>query len=188
MDPGKPLFGIFRPLKTAISPTAAELITIPRQIGFKNPLGFRTMARTTSALLESGVPSTFSLNKGFFNSLSVYIGSLDKYNTIAFYSGATEVASYTGTQCNSILGLSPPGGSPTDGNDNRRYYFTFGAADDVNKVVFNSTAPAIEFDNIAAAVSGVPEPGTWAMMIFGFGFIGFMLRGGRRQRTAVATA
>jgi hypothetical protein len=30
-------------------------------------------------------------------------------------------------------------------------------------------------------VSGVPEPSTWAMMILGFGLVGFMLRNGRRQ-------
>ena len=39
---------------------------------------------------------------------------------------------------------------------------------------------------IAATVSSVPEPATWTMMILGFGFIGFMLRGNRRESLAVA--
>ncbi len=34
-----------------------------------------------------------------------------------------------------------------------------------------------------AAVSGVPEPGTWAMMLLGFGGVGFSMR--RRKRTDV---
>jgi hypothetical protein len=154
----------------------------------QEPAGFPSNGTNYFGAAEYLNPETFSVNKGFFNSLSVYIGSLDTYNTISFYSGATEVATYTGSQLATMAGLSPPGSSPTDGNDNRRYFFTFAAADDVNKVVFSSSAPAFEFDNIAAAVSGVPEPATWAMMILGFGFVGFMLRGGRRQRTAVATA
>jgi hypothetical protein len=35
------------------------------------------------------------------------------------------------------------------------------------------------------AIAAVPEPATWAMMIFGFGFVGFMLR---RARHGVGTA
>ncbi len=38
--------------------------------------------------------------------------------------------------------------------------------------------------SVQAAVSGVPEPATWAMMILGFGAAGFVLR--RRKATATA--
>ncbi len=41
--------------------------------------------------------------------------------------------------------------------------------------VQHAPQPAFEFDNIAAAISGVPEPSTWAMMILGFGLVGFSL-------------
>jgi hypothetical protein len=117
------------------------------------------------------------------NSLSFYLGSLDSYNTLSFYDGATLVKSYNGGD------LTPdPSGDQGAGSTNRRYFFTFGAADDVNKVVFSSASPAFEFDNIAAAVSAVPEPATWTMMIFGFGFLGFMLRGNRRRTLGAATA
>ncbi len=111
-------------------------------------------------------------------SLSFYLGSLDDYNTISFYSGATLIGSYTGDQ---LTIPDPADGDQASGNTNRRYFFTFGAADNVNRVVFNTTEPSFEFDDIAAAVSGVPEPSTWAMMILGFGLVGFMLRNGRRQ-------
>jgi predicted permease len=80
---------------------------------------------------------------------------------------------------------NPANGDQTGSDTNRRYFFTMDAADGVNQVVFNTTRPAFEFDNIAAAISGVPEPQTWAMMILGFGFIGFMLRNGRRQAAAI---
>jgi hypothetical protein len=113
-------------------------------------------------------------------SLSFYLGSLDDYNTISFYSGAVLIDSFTGTELTSVL-PAVPDGNQSAGDTNRRYFFTFGAADNVNRVVFASSTPAFEFDDIAAAVSGVPEPSTWAMMILGFGFVGFMLRNGRRQ-------
>ena len=115
-------------------------------------------------------------------SLSFDLGSLDTYNTLSFYSGGTLVRSFTGSQ----LTATPDGNQASD-LTNRRYYFTFGASDDINKVVFSSTFPAFEFDNIAAAISGVPEPATWAMMMLGFGFIGLMMRN-NRQKVAIATA
>jgi hypothetical protein len=120
----------------------------------------------------------FSILSGQLTSLSFYLGSLDDYNTISFYSGATLIQSFTGTD---LTIPDPADGDQASGNTNRRYFFTFGAADNVNRVVFNSTTPAFEFDDFAAAVSGVPEPSTWAMMILGFGLVGFMLRNGRRQ-------
>lgn len=135
---------------------------------------------------EANLSSVLSVTPGHeFNSLSFYLGSLDSYNSISFFSGNTLVQSFTGTQ---LTIPNPANGDQDAGDTNRRYFFTFGAADGVNRVVFSSTAPAFEFDNIAAAVSAVPEPTTWAMMIFGFGFVGFMLRGRRRQNGAVATA
>jgi hypothetical protein len=43
-------------------------------------------------------------------------------------------------------------------------------------------------DNLTADVftEGVPEPGTWALMIMGFGGLGAAMRGRRRQQAAVA--
>jgi hypothetical protein len=51
-----------------------------------------------------------------------------------------------------------------------------------------STSPDINSDAVnfaLAPTSGVPEPATWAMMLFGFGAIGFWLR---RRRTRLAIA
>ncbi|MDP3749509.1 MAG: PEPxxWA-CTERM sorting domain-containing protein [Phenylobacterium sp.] len=43
-------------------------------------------------------------------------------------------------------------------------------------------------DNLNVAVSAVPEPATWAMMIVGFGAVGAAVRGGRRRTTSLRTA
>ena len=125
-----------------------------------------------------GFDSTFLVTSGSITSLSFYLGSLDEYNTISFFNGAALVGSFTGSQ---LTIPNPANGDQTAGDTNRRYFFTFGAADNVNRVVFNTTQPAFEFDNIAAAISGVPEPSTWAMMILGFGLVGFSLRNNRRR-------
>jgi PEP-CTERM motif len=107
--------------------------------------------------------------------LSVYIGSLDSYNTISFYDSGTLVQSFTGTQ----LALPISNGDQVNGLTNRRYDFTFSAGSDVNEIVFASTEPAFEIDNLA--IAGVPEPATWAMMILGFCFVGFMMRSNRQK-------
>jgi hypothetical protein len=134
---------------------------------------------------DMGGSATFQVLPGFqINSLSFDLGSLDTYNTISFYSGITLLQSYGGT---SLTVPNPADGEQAGDANNRRYYFTFGAADNVNRVVFASTTPAFEFDNIAATlVSAVPEPATWTMMILGFGFVGFMMRGNRRKAVAFA--
>jgi hypothetical protein len=131
-----------------------------------------------------GGSATFQVLPGFqINSLSFDLGSLDFYNTLSFYSGNTLLKAFLGSDLTAL-----PDGDQDSNLTNRRYYFTFGGADSVNRVVFASTSPAFEFDNIAAAlVSAVPEPATWTMMILGFGFVGFMMRGNRRK-TMVVTA
>jgi hypothetical protein len=134
----------------------------------------------------STAPASFSVNSGFFKTFSIYLGSIDSYNTISFYDGSTLIKSYDGN------GLTNPNGNATgsqiDAITNGRFLFTFDGGTEVNKVVFDSTFPAFEFDNIAATISAVPEPATWAMMIMGFGFVGFMLRNGRRQDALVTAS
>lgn len=76
-------------------------------------------------------------------------------------------------------------------------FLTFDTANDLNDGVFSvvninsgsattgtlSTAAAITQFQTAAVSGGVPEPATWAMMIFGLGTTGAMLR--KRRRTAI---
>jgi hypothetical protein len=139
---------------------------------------------STFAAAEPGVNALFSTNPGFqLSTLSFYLGSLDDFNTLSFLHNGTLVTQFTGTQ---LTVPHPANGDQADGFTNRRYFFSMDAADGVNQVVFSSGGAAFEFDNIAAAISLVPEPETWAMMILGFGMIGFMLRNGRRKSALVA--
>lgn len=53
----------------------------------------------------------------------------------------------------------------------------------ISAASFLSGQNSFEIDNIASAA---PEPGTWAMMILGFGFAGMGLRSRRRGKLALA--
>ena len=123
--------------------------------------------------------NSFTLTGPILKSMSVYIGSLDTYNLITFKGAGGFTQSFSGSAL-----FAPANGNRTSANTNRQFFFTFSAADEVDQVVFSSGKPAFEFDNIYAAVSGVPEPATWTMMILGFGMAGFLLRGERRKGVA----
>lgn len=122
----------------------------------------------------------FILSGPELTSLSLYIGSLDTYNSITFLGAGGFSQTLTGA----TLG-APANGSTTSGLTNRQFFFTFNAGDQVNEIIFATGRPAFEFDNIYAAVSSVPEPATWTMLILGLGSIGFMLR---RQRETLVPA
>jgi hypothetical protein len=111
-------------------------------------------------------------------SMSLYIGSLDSYNVITFLGAGGFSQSFNGT----ALG-APANGNQLSGVTNRQFFFTFDASDQIDQVIFSTSRPAFEIDNIYA--STVPEPAVWTMLILGFGSIGFMLR---QQRKAALPA
>jgi hypothetical protein len=124
--------------------------------------------------------NSFIMQGPILKSLSLYIGSLDTYNTITFI-GPSFAQAFTGA----LLG-APANGSTSSPLTNRQFFFTFDASDQIDEVIFSSQKPAFEFDNIFAATAGtVPEPATWVMLILGFGSIGFMLR--RQREKSVLT-
>jgi hypothetical protein len=60
---------------------------------------------------------------------------------------------------------------------------------DVKYFSFSGGPSGVQFDNLrydAVGVSAVPEPATWAMMIFGFGAVGAMVRTTRRRSLGLA--
>lgn len=113
-------------------------------------------------------------------SISFYMGSPDSYNTVKFSGDNGFEWTLSGSQIWS--GASPPNGDQSWG---RRINYNFGDYS-VNRVEFLSSGNSFEFDSIAGSLTmAVPEPATWALMIFGFGAIGAMLR---RRREALKLA
>ena len=111
-------------------------------------------------------------------SLSLYIGSIDQYNTITFSGSNGFSQNLTGADL-----YHPADGDQSSADTNRRFDFSF---DDVavDKVTFQSSGNSFEFDNIAATpVSAAPEPEAWALMMLGVAMIGGMI--GMHKRASV---
>jgi PEP-CTERM motif len=123
------------------------------------------------------------------DSFGLYWGSIDGYNGLDFYDGATLVATIGGSEAGPLL-LDDGGqiGYASNG------YVLITALPEFNTVVLRSASNSFEFDNVVAGAptllnrprfrdvaSGVPEPSTWAM--FGIGFVGLASLAVRRGRT-----
>ena len=122
-------------------------------------------------------PGTIDLTSfGNIFTLSFIWGSVDTYNTLEFLAadGVTVLESFVGNDI-----FNPADGDQTDPNTNPLVTFTLDGSDAgaFSYLRLSSTQNAFEIDNIGVAV---PEPSTWAMMLFGFGAVGFAMRRGRR--------
>ena len=118
--------------------------------------------------VQGGQTATFHFAKEL-KSFSIYIGSVDSFNSLRF----------TGKNYDSGLfsASALPGGdngNQTSGDTNRRFFFNFGPGESVRTVTLASSTNSFELDNIA--VAGVPEPSSWALLVAGFGLIGFARR------------
>jgi len=99
---------------------------------------------------------TFNSDKDAFG---LYWGSVDVPNSIAFYHGATLVASYTGFDIQQIFSSSDRGEFWPDG------YVEFVGLAPFDKVVLADTGNAFEIDNVSAG--SVPVPIRTAVPISG---------------------
>jgi hypothetical protein len=116
-----------------------------------------------------------------YNSVSLFWGSIDGYNTLNLMQGGTVV----GTVNAGTIGAGS-NGDQLGMNTNRRVNITSDVAFD--GLQFVSTSSAFEVDNIKFLCAAVPEPATWAMMIGGIGFAGASLRRARRTTARIAFA
>ncbi|WP_162789213.1 MULTISPECIES: PEPxxWA-CTERM sorting domain-containing protein [Sphingomonas] len=124
-----------------------------------------------------GSPGVINLSSysQLFN-ISFIWGSVDSYNTLELINSAG-VALYTFTGADIF---NPANGNQTSANTNPLVTIFLTGADTtaVRGLRFSSTQNAFETDNFA--INAVPEPSTWALMLVGFGAVGFSMRRGRR--------
>lgn len=134
-----------------------------------------------------------------------WLSALDRGNQLTFYKGDTVVAMITPADvlgqtgsCPEIMGTyNPYCGNPNDPNVATRrnkgepYAFInvyFSGGDSFDRILFSEIPDVGDYESdnhtvgYFVAKGGVPEPATWAMMIMGFGLVGFAAR---RQRVAV---
>jgi hypothetical protein len=125
---------------------------------------------------------TYSVDFAPTGLLTFVLGSLDTYNklTLSYQDGSTLALS--GGQI--INGAGFPSGNQVSGLTNGVVSYRINGGPLLTGATFTSTGNSFEFDNLA--VAGVPEPATWALMIGGFGLVGFGLR--RRRVTDAAFA
>jgi len=126
-----------------------------------------------------GSPGVLDLS-GFAQiaAISFIWGSVDAYNTIEVLDRLSNViATFTGADA-----AVNPNGNQTSPITNPLATLTFSGATQTNigGLRLISTQNAFEVDNFA--VTAVPEPGIWAMLLIGFGFIGAFMRGQKRSR------
>jgi hypothetical protein len=127
---------------------------------------------------SDGTPGTLDLSSfGDIFNLSFIWGSTDTYNTLEILDGMGGVIdTFTGIDASAFAN-----GNQTDPFTNPlvTLFFTGGDESLVAGLRLSSSQNAFEVDNFA--VNGVPEPGTWAMMLLGFGAVGFAMRRTRRR-------
>lgn len=128
---------------------------------------------------SDGSPGVLDLSTfASIGAVSFIWGSVDAYNTI-------EVFDRLGVLIDSFTGADvalPANGDQVDPSKNPIVTLSFSGAtrDNIGGLRLISTQNAFEVDNFS--VTAVPEPGVWAMLLVGFGFIGSFMRRQKRQR------
>jgi hypothetical protein len=129
---------------------------------------------------------TLSLGS-YYHDISIYIGSLDSYNGLAFSNNQA----FTGGQLAKATGAYDNGNQQSS-HSNGLLTFEFATA--VDSVTFLSSSIAFEVASVSAggasasleSTSAVPEPATWAMMLIGFAGLGFAGYRQKKRKGALA--
>ena len=117
-----------------------------------------------------------------YTTVSLFWGSIDNYNAFNLLDSSGNIFE---TITSSTLGvLSSGNGDQTAADTNRRVTITSDTP--FYGVSFGSQHDSFEADNIKFT-SAVPEPATWMMMLFGFGFMGAAMRKAKRKQGSAAS-
>lgn len=107
-------------------------------------------------------------------------GSIDTYNTLTINSTGGDPVIIPGANF-----INPANGDQVSPGTNGLFQVYGTAGETFNSMTLTSGGNSFEIDNLAvSAVSAVPEPGAWALMITGFGLAGAALR--RRRVDSLA--
>lgn len=117
--------------------------------------------------------ATVSSVASAFRDISVYLGSIDAGNKVEVLGlGGSVLKSFTGSD---LIAPASATGNQTAANTNRLVTFSAGNNEQLTGLRFTSNVNSLELDNVRFSAA-VPEPATWAMMILGFGVVGYSLR------------
>jgi PEP-CTERM motif len=161
------------------------------QNAFAQPIG--SSGQYFSVGPSTNTPGTILLGTvGPLVSLSFIWGSIDTYNSLHFTDAAGNLLvgsqyNFTGSQIAAMV-PAPANGSQNLNPQNPIVTFLFSGLDQtlVGGFQMSSSQNAFEIDDIA--VNAVPEPSTWAMMLLGFGAIGFAMRRRKSPRALTQLA
>lgn len=102
---------------------------------------------------------------------SFILGSADTYNTLTVFLAGGGSQTFTGQQ---LIDSGVADGDQSAPRTNGRLIVN-GEGTAITGFRLASSQNSFEIDDIAG-VAAVPEPATWAMMLFGFGAVGFGMR------------
>lgn len=112
------------------------------------------------------------------SSLGLDYGSADDYNTFRITYANGDFSLLNGTQ---IITTPPADGNQGSARTNGRLTFSALGGNAITGLTLTSSGNSLEVDNFGVK-NAVPEPSTWAMMLIGFGGVGYSMR--RRRKTA----